>query len=441
MVQKNNFRRQVCIICLLTLICSAVGTLSIGGAHATPTAITVQQKGTDILSSVLGLNMSRYSLATTAYTTENQEAYLSSVSQENVAYNLTSSKSTVRLVSSFANGNLRTLQLLQNQGPVSLVKPVLNTSANELAQSFLSNYQTYSNNPTYGTLKATLNNLDTSKNITVTCGTTNLEATTIDGYTSFKWTYTAKGILSPDMFVGLGFKNGFFSYFVDNWQYYKIDNTNVSVSENTARLMALCAAKSQLQSMNLNNNTVDRNFNSSNVQWTSLVFESSSGANNPRSSDSSLLYPVWRVGVDLDKWYGNLYGVEVDIWADIGQIRSIQEACSDLTPQQQSLFVNTNVTNTQSAASNPTTLVTASDKHCSLYFWICFHYIYYNWRCHRCSISGKEKIRNVEAATAWPSEIQCARETNALAQAANAGESVAFVYCCFSYLFSLPWLS
>jgi hypothetical protein len=42
--------------------------------------------------------------------------------------------------------------------------------------------------------------------------------------------------------------------------------------------------------------------------------------------DPLALYPVWRVGVALDQWYGNMYGVEVDIWVDTKEIRTIEEA-------------------------------------------------------------------------------------------------------------------
>ncbi len=41
-----------------------------------------------------------------------------------------------------------------------------------------------------------------------------------------------------------------------------------------------------------------------------------------------------RVGVALNKWYDQMYGVQVDIWADTGEIRNIQEAWSTLPPPE-----------------------------------------------------------------------------------------------------------
>ena len=78
----------------------------------------------------------------------------------------------------------------------------------------------------------------------------------------------------------------------------------------------------------------DKNFNESNVRWASLIFDYSLGANKPRSEDPLMLYPVWRVGIALNKWYGYMYGIEVDIWADTGEIRYVQEAWSTMPPPE-----------------------------------------------------------------------------------------------------------
>ena len=85
------------------------------------------------------------------------------------------------------------------------------------------------------------------------------------------------------------------------------------------------------------------NFNLSNVQFASLVYDGSVGADVARGDDLSVLYPVWRIGIALDKWYGNLHGVEVDVWADTGQIRSVQEIWSSMTPQEESILASANV--------------------------------------------------------------------------------------------------
>jgi hypothetical protein len=102
------------------------------------------------------------------------------------------------------------------------------------------------------------------------------------------------------------------------------------VSEEEAIAIALEAAKTYVKDLNL---TVygfeEQNVNETNIRWTSLVFDNSLYTSDMRNAGDPLsLYPVWRVGVALDQWYGNMYGVEVDIWADTKEVRSVEEAWS-----------------------------------------------------------------------------------------------------------------
>ena len=97
-----------------------------------------------------------------------------------------------------------------------------------------------------------------------------------------------------------------------------------------------------------------QNFNESNICWMSLIFDDSLGADKSRNEDQLCLYPVWRIGIALDKWYGHLYGIEVDIWADTGEVRSVQEAWSTLPPPEGTQTANMNV---NEGASNQDPLV------------------------------------------------------------------------------------
>ena len=87
--------------------------------------------------------------------------------------------------------------------------------------------------------------------------------------------------------------------------------------------------------MQLDEDTLDpTNFNEKrSVSWTALVFDGSLDADNSRSDDVLELYPVWRVGLVLNRVYGELYGIEVDIWADTKEVRSVNEEYSQLAAQ------------------------------------------------------------------------------------------------------------
>jgi hypothetical protein len=325
---------------LIVLLAPIVYSTLIPSAHAAE--MPNQQKGLSILGNVVGLDLTKYAVTAKETPADSQASYLGVVPQENVAYDLTSDGSKVKMLYTFANGKLQMIQVLEREGPPSLVKPATTTNAVALAYGFLSNYQAYTGDPLFGKLKSTLNTVVPGKNLTKTLGNTVLETIVNDGYTNFKWYYSANGAVAPySKFITLCFKDGFLSFFVDNWQFYSVGSTAVNLSEKEAVAIALEAAKAHSWTFELEADALDaENFNEANVRWTSLIFDNSLDASKTRSEDQLELYPVWRVGIALNKWYGYMYGIQVDIWADTKEVRSVQEAWSTLPPPEDAPIAN-----------------------------------------------------------------------------------------------------
>jgi hypothetical protein len=238
--------------------------------------------------------------------------------------------------------------MLENEGTPSLTKSVVSVDTVERAQDFLSSYQTYTGRPVFRELKSTLNNMDANKNLTKTFGDKVLQVSAYDDVTHFKWYYTANGAVAPySKFISLGFNDGFLGSFIDNWDLHSVGSTSVNLSQEDAVAIALDTARAHSWTMQLDEDNLDpANFNENrSVSWMSLVFDDSLNASKTRSEDVLELYPVWRVGLVLNKVYGELYGLEVDIWADTGEVRSVAEAYSPLVAQ---LFEN----NTESVGSS-----------------------------------------------------------------------------------------
>ena len=340
-----------------------------------------QQKGIAILSDVVGLDLTKYSITTKTSQQNTSAPNPIVLSQEDVSYELVSSENKLKLLCTFANGNLRIMHVLENVGSPSLVKP--STSILEMAKDFLENYQTYTNNPLYGELKLTLDSVETNtKNITKTFDNKVLEVTTTTApnYSTLRWYYAANGAIAPySKCVVLTLKDGFLKSFVDNWYLYTIGSTTVNLSKNQAVNIGLDAAKSYNWSLKLEDEALDvKNFNESNVCWTSLLFDDSLNADAARNKDPLMLYPVWRVGLALNKWYGQMYGVEVDVWADTGIVRSVQQAYSTLPPPegapnaemnktQESTNQVSNLTGTNSSKSQMSAVF---DENLGIFAWI-----------------------------------------------------------------------
>lgn len=378
MIKISKQKNLLVIVSLTLLLISCVYVSLMPSAHATE--LTLQQKGLSIMNDVIGLDIAKYAVTTTQV--DPQASYLGVAPQENVAYDLTSDASKLKALYTFAYGELQMIHVLEREGSPSLVKPATSNNDVELAKVFLSNYQAYTANPLFGELKSTLDNIDPNKNITKTSGNTVLEITTNNGYTSFRWYYKYNGAEAEySKAIAIVFKDGFLSGFVDNWQFYTVGSTSVNLTEKEAVAIALEAAKTHSWSLKLEDDALEeKNFNESNVRWTSLIFDCSLGANKARSEDPLMLFPVWRVGIALNKWYGHLYGIEVDIWADTKEVRYFQEAWSSLPPPEGAPTANistsgelTNKISDENPANISATQVSvAAETEPNTIYWIVF---------------------------------------------------------------------
>jgi hypothetical protein len=326
---KKHFLLSMILFSLMLISC-----VNSSMASTVTPETTVQEKGLTILNEVVGLDLTKYAVTTNEVETSQQKSYLGVVPEEDVQYTLSSGDSEIETLNTFVNGKLQRMYVLENEGLPSLVNPLDGANAVEMAKRFLTDYQEYTTDSIYGTLGSMLDNVDADKNMTKTMGNVQLNVSAIDGSTTFKWTYTFNGVLASNKFVALGFDNGFFTVFVDNWHLYSIGSTNVGLSEDEAVAIALDTARQHSWSLQLDEDTL-RNFDEKKISWAALIFDCSLGVPEARSEDSLMLYPVWCVGVTLDKWYGQLYGIQVDIWADTGEVRLVQEAWSTLPPPKE----------------------------------------------------------------------------------------------------------
>ncbi|MBC7323293.1 MAG: hypothetical protein H5T90_09400 [Acetomicrobium sp.] len=276
---------------------------------------------------VLGLNVSGYMTTIKAYNDADPALYLGVAPQVNVEYDLISEKSSLKVLCTFIDGKLQFLHMFDYKGAPLLDEMAL-TSANVVAKAkaFLDNHRIFTENQLYGGLAKMLDEVAVGNNFTKTSGNVKLEVTFASSYTTFKWIYAFNGVVAPSKFVAIGFKNGYLIAFVDNWQVHEVGSLLINLSEKEAIDIALDAALKHSWSIPLKEETL-RNLK---VSWAELIFDHSVGADNPRGENLLQLFPVWRVGISLDKWYGNIYGIEIDIWADTKQIRRISEAWSTL---------------------------------------------------------------------------------------------------------------
>lgn len=316
---------------ILTLLIIA-STFAFIMPNATAAEITTQQKGLTTLSDVINIDTAKYTINTKQYP---QESYFGVLPKETIRYDLYTNGSKLEALYTFVNGKLLMVDVLENHGSPRLTKTVNGVS--EMAKDFLNNYQAYSKNPLYGELRSMLVDIDPNKNLTKTIGNTKFEVNTLQGnFTDrcvFRWTYTFNGIEAPDKVVALGYKNGFLNYFFDSWDLYKIGSTEVNISEEYAINIGMARARNYSWPIGTNGTLRIQNFNVTNAMVWETVFRSSLVADIARNDNLLVLYPMRHVWVSLDKFYpGNVYGFNVYVWADTGEVANIQERISTQDP-------------------------------------------------------------------------------------------------------------
>jgi hypothetical protein len=125
----------------------------------------------------------------------------------------------------------------------------------------------------------------------------------------------------------------------------------LSVEEEEAMNIALACAKNYSWAVGCDTNTFAfKSFNVTGAMMIETVFRSSLVADTPRNDDLLMLYPMLHVWVSLDKFYpGNVYGFNVYVWADTGDIAHIQERISTMDPPPELVVTVDDVANPPSA--------------------------------------------------------------------------------------------
>jgi len=291
-----------------------------------------EAKARSILSNVFGLDLTRYTIAASS----SQETYLNVIEEETVYYILHSNDGVLELSCTFIGANLRKINIFENKGIPQVAKgvgPLLeNMDTVESAKTFLDDYYGFTKNPFYNKIVIMLDNVDVNKNYTKISGNVKLEVTNNEVSTVFKWSYTEKGMDAPSKYVALRYENGVLKYFIDNWNLYNVGSTKVSVSEKDAVDIAMKAVSASSWNLGTGNNTVRvSDFKVANAMIWENVFASNIYADKARSEDPLMLYPLRHVWVALDKFYpGNVYGFNVYVWADTGDVCAVNERVSTI---------------------------------------------------------------------------------------------------------------
>jgi hypothetical protein len=154
MAKKTKRKLLIPTVLILVMLTLSTYATRAPTVHAEETSARIQEKGLSILNKVVGLDMAKYVIDSKEWP---QDSYLGVIPQENVRCILESAGSKLDMICTFANGNLRMIDVLESQGSPCLTESATmalemtnevfsNYRVLEMAKVFLSNYQSHSEN-------------------------------------------------------------------------------------------------------------------------------------------------------------------------------------------------------------------------------------------------------------------------------------------------------
>ncbi len=316
--------------------------------------LTDKQEGLNAIASITGLDLSKYKIVSEENNVTLEQ--LGGCQMVGVLYNLTAPGSSLRIIYSAVQGNLQGIYVLENTGTPYLVNS-LSTSSAAGTQRILSNYQTYSQKQVYGDFATSLNYIDSTKNSTTVLDGKTLQVTAYnESLVLYKWSFSSREVTTSPKDISVAYKNGFLGYLIDNWNIYSVGSTTVNLSKEDAIAIALNLAKTHSYSVEVDKSSLSTDkLNEKSVSKTQLYFDSSVGAQNVRGDDTLSLFPVWTVLINFDKMYGQIFGLQIDIWADTKEIKNIKEQYSTITPlYYERIMAMANETQSTSSVSSAT---------------------------------------------------------------------------------------
>jgi DNA-binding transcriptional ArsR family regulator len=271
----------------------------------------------NLMQDILQIDTSKYQLTLTDDTVQSR-ADLGGLIEEILQYSLVNNASRIDLTLRFRNGHFSLLQINQLEGAPSF--PLLHTSPQPTdvilaTQGLLGRYKSAFHD-SYMDQVTSLMSMVKENASTQTLGNTKLQFSAYDDFADILLMYTNNGTDFQAKSIHLTYQNNILTEFSDNWEAFKVGSAEVNISKDQAVIIAKNAAKTfswsadgaQVTNFQVLDNPVSAQFYP-----------------KPRYSDVFTLYPYWYVTLYLDQTYpGGISQIAVGVWADTGQIASIQ---------------------------------------------------------------------------------------------------------------------
>jgi len=274
------------------------------------------ERAMTVIRDVVQIDITKYQITLLSNTVETRSD-LGGVVEEILKYSLTSNGSKIDMVLRFRNNHfsLSEFSLLEGVPPFDpIFTQPQSTDILEATRGIIDRYKSSTNYPyleEMSILLASANETDNEQ----TLGNTKLRVTINGEDAEVLLLYTASGVDFTAKSLRLVFQKHILQELTDDWFFYEVGSTQVSVSKEQAIQIARNAAE-------------DFEWNASGVQVSNfnVLSEPVSALFFPHSrTEPLILVPYWYITLYLDREYpGGVNSIAVGIWADTGEVANIQ---------------------------------------------------------------------------------------------------------------------
>jgi hypothetical protein len=242
---------------------------------------------------------------------------LGGVVEEILKYSLTSSRSKIDMALRFRNNHFSLYEFFLLEG-VPPYDPIFTqpqpTDILEATRGIIDRYKSSTSYPYLEEMSMLLASANETNN-EQTLGNTKLKVTINGDNAEVLLLYTASGVDFAAKSLRLVFQNHILQELADDWFFYEVGSTQVSVSKEQAIQIARNATEDF--EWNADGEQVS-NFNVLSEPVSALFFPHS-------RTEPLVLVPYWYITLYLDREYpGGVNSIAVGVWADTGEVANIQ---------------------------------------------------------------------------------------------------------------------
>jgi hypothetical protein len=329
----TSINKRVVMVAVIIALFS-VATVPMSPAYSAE--LTASDKATEFLSSVVGLDLTKYTLISPTpppgYDTFSYPPELGGlVKEECPGFKFKADGSTIDIMSIFYNGQMKTIKINNLGGDYIYSEPPARGILDQ-AKNILQRYQAYvtqvyaADSSYLVPMQNILNSVDDLSPANFTVGNVTFQVSKDGDNTRVQWIYTENDVIMDYKRVELKFCNNAFLSFRDIWRLYSVGGFSVINSEEAYKLALDTAQNCEFCIVNENVNEVvtlpDLSDSVYQMYFTMVPYRNQIFQTTSKTSrDPLTLYPYWQFyfyfkGGEI----GGYSGIQVGIWGDTKEI-------------------------------------------------------------------------------------------------------------------------